>query len=247
MFFRNRLRPIKFDMLIPHSNHQPIFRSLAVDHRLVETALLIQIDLTYLLTDTDTDTDKDCKPIAISLHYLQSHKDILMQISNRANAVKPSATVAINGKATQLKAQGVDIINLSVGEPDFDTPQSIKNAAIKAIEAGYTKYTAVDGIPELKEAIIQKFKNENYLTYTRDQILVSCGAKQSIYNLAQAVLNDGDEVIIPAPYWVSYPAIAALAGAKPVFVTANAANRFIITAEQLEKAITPKTRLLILN
>ncbi|PJB11066.1 MAG: aspartate aminotransferase, partial [Gammaproteobacteria bacterium CG_4_9_14_3_um_filter_38_9] len=167
--------------------------------------------------------------------------------SNRAKSVKPSATVSINGKATQLKAQGVDIINLSVGEPDFDTPDSIKKAAIRAIEAGKTKYTAVDGIPELKDAIIQKFKTENNLSYTRDQILVSCGAKQSIYNLAQAVLNEGDEVIIPAPYWVSYPAIAALAGAKPVFVSASIENRFIITAEQLEKAITPKTRLLILN
>ncbi|EKD76810.1 MAG: hypothetical protein ACD_42C00598G0002, partial [uncultured bacterium] len=170
-----------------------------------------------------------------------------MQISNRANAVKPSATVTINAKATQLKAQGVDVINLSVGEPDFDTPQSIKNAAIKAIEAGRTKYTAVEGIPELKDAIIEKFKNENHLSYTRDQILVSCGAKQSFYNLMQAVLNDGDEVIIPAPYWVSYPAMVTLAGGVNIIVKTGVESRFKITPAQLEEAITPKTRILILN
>ena len=170
-----------------------------------------------------------------------------MQLSNRANAVKPSATITINTKATQLKAQGIDVINLSVGEPDFDTPDFIKEAAIAAIKAGYTKYTAVDGIPALKDAIIHKFKTENHLTYTREQILVSCGAKQSIYNLTQAVLNDGDEVIIPAPYWVSYPAMVALAGGKSVIVNTTIENRFLLTAEELEKAITPKTRLLILN
>jgi aspartate aminotransferase len=170
-----------------------------------------------------------------------------MQTSNRANSVSPSATVAINGKATQLKAEGVDIINLSVGEPDFDTPQSIKNAAIQAINEGRTKYTAVDGIPELKEAIVQKFKNENHLNYTRDQILVSTGAKQSFYNLMQAVINDGDEVIIPAPYWVSYPAMVSLAGGVNVIIKTSAENRFKITAAQLEKAITPKTKMLILN
>ncbi|MCX7126301.1 MAG: pyridoxal phosphate-dependent aminotransferase [Gammaproteobacteria bacterium] len=170
-----------------------------------------------------------------------------MQISNRAQSVKPSATVTINTKATELKAQGVDVINLSVGEPDFDTPQSIKDAAIKAINAGHTKYTAVDGIPALKDAIIQKFQNENHLTYTRDQILVSCGAKQSFYNLMQAVINPGDEVIIPAPYWVSYPAMVALADGVSVIVSAGVESRFKITPDQLEKAITPKTRILILN
>lgn len=170
-----------------------------------------------------------------------------MQIANRTLAVKPSATITINTKATQLKSQGVDVINLSVGEPDFDTPDFIKEAAVKAIAAGHTKYTAVDGIPPLKDAIIQKFKTENHLDYTRDQILVSNGAKQSIYNLMQAVINDGDEVIIPAPYWVSYPAMVALAGGKSVIVETNMENRFLITAEALEKAITPKTRLLILN
>ena len=170
-----------------------------------------------------------------------------MQLSNRANSVKPSATITINTKATQLKAQGIDVINLSVGEPDFDTPDFIKEAAIAAIKAGHTKYTAVDGIPALKDAIIQKFKNENHLNYTREQILVSCGAKQSIYNLTQAVLNDGDEVIIPAPYWVSYPAMVALADGKSIIVNTTIENRFLLTAEELENAITPKTRLLILN
>lgn len=170
-----------------------------------------------------------------------------MQLANRAQSVKPSATITINTKASQLKAQGIDVINLSVGEPDFDTPDFIKQAAIKAIEAGHTKYTAVDGIPELKDAIIQKFKNENQLHYTRDQILVSAGAKQSIYNLTQAILNDGDEVIIPAPYWVSYPAMVSLAGGKSVIINTTVEKRFLLTAAQLEKAITPKTRLLILN
>ncbi|HLB56463.1 MAG TPA: pyridoxal phosphate-dependent aminotransferase [Coxiellaceae bacterium] len=170
-----------------------------------------------------------------------------MQISNRANAVKPSATIVINGKTKQLKAQGIDVINLSVGEPDFDTPEFIKKAAIKAIELGYTKYTAVDGIPELKDAIIKKFKNENHLDYTSEQILVSCGAKQSFYNLMQAVLNDGDEVITPAPYWVSYPAMVSLAGGVNVIVKTSVENRFKITATQLEKAITPKTKILIIN
>lgn len=170
-----------------------------------------------------------------------------MQISQRANAIQPSATVSINAKAAQMKAQGVDMINLSVGEPDFDTPQFIKDAAIQAITAGHTKYTAVDGIPALKDAIIQKFKEENNLVYTREHVLVSCGAKQSLYNLTQAILNPGDEVIIPAPYWVSYPAMVALAGGVNVVVETDVSSRFKITAEQLEKAITPKTRLLILN
>ena len=170
-----------------------------------------------------------------------------MQTSNRANAVQPSATVTINAKAAQLKSQGLDVINLSVGEPDFDTPQSIKNAAIEAINAGYTKYTAIDGIPALKDAIIKKFQTENHLTYSRDQILVSCGAKHSLYNLMQALINPGDEVIIPAPYWVSYPAMVALAEGTSIIVPTNISTSFKITARQLEKAISPKTRLLILN
>ena len=170
-----------------------------------------------------------------------------MKTSLRANAVKPSATVTINAKAMQLKAQGIDIINLSVGEPDFDTPDFIKKAAIDAINAGHTKYTAIDGITPLKDAIIQKFNTENELSYTRDQILVSCGAKQSIYNLMQALINHGDDVIIPAPYWVSYPAMVALAEGTPVIAKTQVENRFILTADELEKCITPKTKLLILN
>lgn len=170
-----------------------------------------------------------------------------MQLSHRAQSVKASATVTINAKATQLKSQGVDIINLSVGEPDFDTPQYIKDAAIQAIQAGYTKYTANDGLPALKDVIIEKFKAENNLSYIRDQILVSCGAKQSLYNLMQAAINPGDEVIIPAPYWVSYPAMVELASGKPVIIHTALENRFILTAKQLEDAITPQTRLIILN
>lgn len=170
-----------------------------------------------------------------------------MHTSNRANSVQASATVTINAKATQLKSQGIDVINLSVGEPDFDTPQPIKDAAIKAINTGYTKYTAIDGIPALKDAIIEKFKTENHLNYTRDQILVSCGAKHSLYNLMQAIINPGDEVIIPAPYWVSYPAMVALAEGVSVIIPTDVESRFKITAKQLEKAITPKTKLLILN
>lgn len=167
--------------------------------------------------------------------------------SIRATSVQPSVTLTINAKATQLRASGADIINLSVGEPDFDTPDAVKQAAIDAIHAGHTKYTAVDGIPELKDAIVKKFKRENDLTFTKEQILVSCGAKHSLYNLSQAIINPGDEVIIPAPYWVSYPPQVALAGGISVIVKTSLENRFKITPEQLEKAITPKTKLLMLN
>lgn len=170
-----------------------------------------------------------------------------MQISTRASSIHPSATVSINAVANALKAKGIDIINLSVGEPDFDTPDLIKNAAIDAINAGYTKYTAIDGLPELKDAIIQKFQTENQLSYTRDQILVSCGAKQSLYNLTQALLNPGDEVIIPAPYWVSYPAMVALTGARSIIVHTDVSSHFKITPAQLKKVISSKTRLLFLN
>lgn len=168
-------------------------------------------------------------------------------LSNRAEKVKPSPTLAIDARAKKLKAEGGDIISLSVGEPDFDTPAAIKQAAIKAINDGFTKYTAVDGIPELKQAIVNKFKNENALNYAPDQIIVSNGAKQSFYNLAQAYLNPGDEVIIPAPYWASYPDMAMLADAIPVFIPAPITQNFKITAQQLEEAITPRTRLLVLN
>jgi aspartate aminotransferase len=146
-----------------------------------------------------------------------------------------------------LKAAGKDIIGLGAGEPDFDTPDYIKQAAIKAIQEGFTKYTAVDGTPGLKKAIVNKFRRENGLEYTSDQILVSAGGKQSFYNLAQALLNAGDEVIIPAPYWVSYPDMVLLAEAEPVIIHAGIEQQFKITPRQLEAAITPKTRLLVMN
>lgn len=167
--------------------------------------------------------------------------------SRRVSIIKPSATVAINTMATELKAAGRKIINLSVGEPDFDTPDFIKEAAIKAIKDGFTKYTPTEGILELREAIVAKLKNDNQLEYTPQQILVSAGVKQSLYNLTQSVLDEGDEAIVPAPYWVSYPELVKLAGATPIIVTADVNQNFKMTPQQLEKAITPRTRLLILN
>ena len=155
--------------------------------------------------------------------------------------------MAVTALAADLRAQGRDVIGLGAGEPDFDTPDHIKQAAIEAINTGQTKYTAVDGIVPLKEAIIEKFKNDNDLDYQKGEILVSCGGKQSFYNLAQALLNDGDEVLIPAPYWVSYPDIALLAGAKPVIVETSQQQSFKMSAEQLDKEMTPATRLVVLN
>ncbi|HRD69294.1 MAG TPA: pyridoxal phosphate-dependent aminotransferase [Legionella sp.] len=168
-------------------------------------------------------------------------------LAKRIQQVKPSPTLAVAAKATKMRAQGLDIINLGTGEPDFDTPQHIKLAAIQAIESGYTKYTAVDGIPELKIAIKDKFLRDNGLNYDLNQILVSVGGKQSCYNLCQAFLNAGDEVIIPAPYWVSYPDMVLLADATPVIIATTPAQRYKITAEQLEQAITPKTKMMFLN
>jgi len=168
-------------------------------------------------------------------------------LSDRIQQVKPSPTLAVAAKAAKMRAAGLDIIGLGTGEPDFDTPQHIKDAAIAAINAGFTKYTAVEGIAELKQAIKDKFKRDNNLDYELNQILVSVGGKQSVYNLCQALINEGDEVIIPAPYWVSYPDIALLAGGVPVFIPSTPAARFKITAAQLEAAITPKTKLLFLN
>jgi len=170
-----------------------------------------------------------------------------VELSRRVQAIKPSPTLAVTARAAALKASGRDIIGLGAGEPDFDTPQHIKDAAIKAINAGFTKYTPVDGTPGLKAAIIAKFKRDNGLDYTPRQILVSCGGKQSFFNLAQAVINAGDEVIIPAPYWVSYPDIVLLADGKPVIVETGIEQGFKITPAQLEAAITPKTRLVVLN
>ncbi|MFN3751746.1 MAG: pyridoxal phosphate-dependent aminotransferase [Thiobacillus sp.] len=170
-----------------------------------------------------------------------------MELSRRVQAIKPSPTLAVTARAAALKATGRDIIGLGAGEPDFDTPQHIKDAAIEAIHQGFTKYTAVDGTPGLKAAIIAKFRRDNGLDYTPKQILVSCGGKQSFFNLVQAVINPGDEVIIPAPYWVSYPDIVILADGRPVIVEAGIEQGFKITPAQLEAAITPKTRLFVIN
>jgi aspartate aminotransferase len=170
-----------------------------------------------------------------------------LELSKRVQAIKPSPTLAVTALAASLKAQGKDIIGLGAGEPDFDTPEHIKAAAIEAIHKGFTKYTAVDGTPSLKKAIIAKFKRDNGLDYTPKQILVSCGGKQSFYNLVQALINPGDEVIIPAPYWVSYPDIVILADGKPVCIDAGIEQGFKITAAQLEAAITPRTRLVVIN
>lgn len=168
-------------------------------------------------------------------------------LAQRVQQVKPSPTLAVAAKAAQMKAQGMDIIGLGTGEPDFDTPQHIKQAAIAAIDAGYTKYTAVEGIPELREAIKNKFSKDNGLEYQLNQILVSVGGKQSCYNLCQAYLNQGDEVIIPTPFWVSYPDMVLLADAIPVIIPTSPSQRYKINAQQLEQAITPKTKMLFLN
>jgi aspartate aminotransferase len=170
-----------------------------------------------------------------------------LQLSTRVKAVKPSPTLAITARAAEMRAAGKDVIGLGAGEPDFDTPEHIKAAAIQAINDGFTKYTAVDGTPGLKRAVIEKFKRDNGFDYAMDQILVSCGGKQSFYNLAQAVLDPGDEVIIPAPYWVSYPDMAILASGVPVFIQAGATQNFKITAPQLAAAITDKTKLFVIN
>ncbi|OQX14027.1 MAG: aspartate aminotransferase [Thiothrix lacustris] len=170
-----------------------------------------------------------------------------IQLSQRVGRVKPSPTLAITALAAQLKASGRDIIGLGAGEPDFDTPDHIKQAGIEAIQTGQTRYTAVDGTPALKQAIIRKFKRDNGLDFTPKQILVSCGGKQSFYNLCQALLNAGDEVIIPAPYWVSYPDMVLLADGVPVIVVADQSENFKLSAAKLEAAITPKTRLFVIN
>lgn len=170
-----------------------------------------------------------------------------ISLSDRIQRVKPSPTLAVTALASQLRAEGRDVIGLAAGEPDFDTPDYIKKAAIDAINKGYTKYTAVDGTPGLKQAIINKFKRENGLDYTADQVLVSVGGKQAFYNLCQTLLNAGDEVIIPAPYWVSYPDIVKLADATPVIIEADISQAFKITPQQLAQAITEKTKLVIIN
>jgi len=170
-----------------------------------------------------------------------------MKLADRVNKIQPSPTLAIDAKAKALKAQGVDIVGFGAGEPDFDTPLNIKEAAKKAIDAGFTKYTPVGGTDELKDAIIAKMKNDHGLEYTRDEISVACGAKHSLYNISQALIQDGDEVIIPAPYWVSYPDQVVLAGGTPVYIETDEATGFKITPAQLEKAISKNTKALILN
>jgi len=168
-------------------------------------------------------------------------------LSNRAKSLKPSPTLAINAKAKSMQAQGISVISFGAGEPDFDTPENIKLAAKKALDAGFTKYTPVGGIDDLKDAIIKKFQRDIQVTYKRSEIIVSCGGKHSFYNLAQAIFDQGEEVIIPAPYWVSYPPMVALANGTPVIVETMEKNEFKITPEELKKAITPKTKALVIN
>ncbi|MCL2390790.1 MAG: pyridoxal phosphate-dependent aminotransferase [Endomicrobia bacterium] len=168
-------------------------------------------------------------------------------LSKRVQSVKPSPTLAIDAKAKSLQQQGVDVISFGTGEPDFDTPSNIKSAAIEAINKGFTKYCPVGGTPDLKKAIIDKLKKENNIEYSAEEIIVSCGAKHSIYNVFQAIFNDGDEVIIPAPYWVSYPDMAILAGAVPVIINTDDKKGFKIEPESVKKVITPKTKAIVIN
>lgn len=170
-----------------------------------------------------------------------------MLVSERIKAIKPSPTLAMNAKALSMRQAGVDVISFGVGEPDFDTPKHICEEAARAMDEGFTRYTAVGGIPELKDAIVEKFRHDNGLRYEREEVMVSCGGKHVLYNLAQATLNPGDEVIIPAPYWVSYPPIVVLAGGSPVIVETTEAEDFKLSPHALEDAITPRTKLLILN
>ncbi|MBD5166174.1 MAG: pyridoxal phosphate-dependent aminotransferase [Helicobacter sp.] len=170
-----------------------------------------------------------------------------MQYSHRIQTLEESVTIAVSSLARELKAKGRDILSFSAGEPDFDTPQSVKNVAIDAINAGFTKYTAVGGIPELKDAIIAKLKRENGLSYERSEVLVSNGAKHSLFNIGAALIDHDDEVLIPVPFWVTYPELVKYYGGKPVLLPTNDANAFKITPEQLRAALTPRTKMLILN
>src|SRR2546422_958036 len=169
------------------------------------------------------------------------------RISQRAASLAPSLTLAIDSKAKAMKAEGQDVVGFGAGEPDFDTPQHIKDAAIKALNEGFTKYTPSSGIPELRQAIADKFTRENGLSYKPSQIIVSCGGKHSCYNVVLATCQESDEVIIPAPYWLSYPEMVKLAGAKPVILETSDKTEFKVTPEQLRAAITPRTRLFVLN
>jgi len=171
----------------------------------------------------------------------------IMKLAERVKRIQPSATLAITAKANALRAAGRDIIGFGAGEPDFDTPENIKEAAIQAIRDGFTKYTPVGGIDELKDAIIDKLQNENNLSYSRSQIVASCGAKHTLYNLAQAIFEQGDEVIIPSPYWVSYPDIVLLADGTPVILQTDEADGFKVKQENLRRAITGRTKAIIIN
>jgi len=172
---------------------------------------------------------------------------VIMMLSKKAMEISPSLTLAITAKAKKMKAEGIDVIGFGAGEPDFNTPKNIQQAAIKAIEAGQTRYTAASGIIELKEAVVNKFKKDNNLTYKTSQIIISTGAKQCLANIFQAILNPGDEVLIGAPYWVSYPELVQLADGVPTFVDTEESNSFKLTIESLEKAVTKKTKAMILN
>jgi aspartate aminotransferase len=169
------------------------------------------------------------------------------KIAKRAACLTPSLTLAIDSKAKQMKAEGIDVVGFGAGEPDFDTPQHIKDACVKALAEGFTKYTAAAGIPELRQAIVDKFKRDNSLTYKPSQIIVSCGGKHSCFNVFLATCEEGDEVIIPAPYWLSYPEMVKLAGASPVILQTSDATEFKVTPDQLRRAITPRTRIFVLN
>ena len=170
-----------------------------------------------------------------------------MKLARRVANIQPSPTLAITSKAKAMKAQGIDVVGFGAGEPDFDTPDHIKAVAKKALDDGYTKYTPVPGTPELKDAVIAKLKRDNGLEYKRENIIVSLGAKHSIYNVAQAFIDEGDEVIVPAPFWVSYPDITLLAGGSPVIVDTKQEHGFKMTPAQLDKAITPRTKMVVLN
>lgn len=171
----------------------------------------------------------------------------MVQLAERTKLIKPSVTLAIAAKANKLRAEGIDVVNFSAGEPDFDTPEHIKAAAVEALRKGMTKYTDVKGIEPLREAISEKYRREHDLIYRKEDVLVSCGAKHSLYNILQAVVNPGDEVLIPAPYWVSYADMALLAGGVPKLIPSNEASGFRIKPDQLEAALTPRTRVFFLN
>ncbi|MFA5812207.1 MAG: aminotransferase class I/II-fold pyridoxal phosphate-dependent enzyme, partial [bacterium] len=170
----------------------------------------------------------------------------MIKISRRAQLLKPSATLAMAAKARQMKAAGINVISFATGEPDFDTPVAIRDAAKRALDEGHTRYTPSSGIPELKAAIREKLRRDEGLNYADDEVIVTCGAKQAIYDALQVMIDPGDEVIIPAPYWVSYPEQVQLAGGMPVFVKADEGNAFKVTPSQIERAASPRTRAIIL-